>query len=164
MELTSITKELTNLLSLVKRWEEQGYTPKIELDIAKKRTQKLYESFLEQSDNELPSSSPYVEQFIESDNTTKTPSETAQPPQEIENPNPTTLVEEGVETRNSHEDQRFIDELFSSDSEYYYAEYAKIDAMPLLDDMLIYISENYSWHHNSAVAQEFVSKLIEKHS
>ncbi len=49
MDFTALHKQLINLTALVERWEEQGYVPDIELDIARRRLGDLYEVLLDAS-------------------------------------------------------------------------------------------------------------------
>lgn len=46
MNISSVEKELNNLLSLIARWKEQQYTPDIERDIALDRLRNIYAEFL----------------------------------------------------------------------------------------------------------------------
>lgn len=58
--------------------------------------------------------------------------------------------------------QGFVDELFNSDNALYTDHTAQIGAMESLDDALIFISENHSWHPQSDAAQQFIALLEER--
>lgn len=58
----------------------------------------------------------------------------------------------------------FVDELFDTDSVLYTEQTARLGAMESLDDALIFISENYSWHPQSPVAQLFITLLEERYN
>ncbi len=77
------------------------------------------------------------------------------------------LDTKSVETESMSADmvreQRYINELFDSNSEAYRSERAKMESMEQFDQVLIYISENYNWHSNSSVAEEFVSELAQRY-
>ncbi len=53
MDFSLLRKQLTNLTALVERWEEQGYAPDIELNIARGRLSDLYDTLLEANPSPL---------------------------------------------------------------------------------------------------------------
>lgn len=58
----------------------------------------------------------------------------------------------------------FVDELFDQNTDLYVSHAAQLGAMDSLDDALIFISENHSWHPQSQAAQQFIALLEERYS
>ncbi len=69
-----------------------------------------------------------------------------------------------IEAELSETDARFAEELFGGDKDIYISEVKKMLAMGELDDILIYISETYSWNPDNSVAEEFVGKFVKRFS
>lgn len=58
--------------------------------------------------------------------------------------------------------RRFIHDLFCNDEAFYIGEMRKIELLPTLDDVLIYIGQKYAWSPMNPSAEEFVAIISSK--
>ncbi|MEG0033277.1 MAG: hypothetical protein RSF93_07875 [Mucinivorans sp.] len=178
MNITNIEVELRKIQALVSRWNEQGYVPQIEKNIALQRVQKFYELFLDldtqpqieyhassiitpdpaqdQKEQQTEIQSPTVDhsdvvEYIEIEHQKTKPEE----PQEE------TFTIFGAEI-SSEQKKRFTHNLFCNDPLVFHNEIAKLEQLRTLDEVLIYIGEKYAWAPDNASADEFVDIVASK--
>lgn len=160
MNFSETLKELSQLTHLVERWQEQGYVPSIERDIARGRVQKLYELFLTvHTESDVQQQEPVEQEgpVVESEQT-ESKSEIIIEPEESLAEGESRLFGQTVQEEDVED---FVRELFWRDDAFYRNEISKLDAFENFDDILIYIGEKYSWAPDNKVAERFI-ELLEK--
>lgn len=102
MKTDILQKELTNLIHLTKRWEEQSYIPKIEKDIALKRVQNIYAALLGIEVEEESDIAPQISNF-----NAAAPIQSSEPneQQEVEDANQVENAAEAVEATQEEESE-----------------------------------------------------------
>lgn len=172
MNLTLIERELRALTALTERWDEQGYTPTIERDIALTRVRNVYSAMLElqaevaaeqKSEPELAfaSSDDSVDDDPMIDNESEESTQDA-----VEDVTAADAVEDIEKKQEPSEDdrqrRRFVHDLFCNDETFFEQEMHKISLLETMDDVYIYIGEKYAWAPDNSVAEEFVSLVSER--
>lgn len=163
MDITAIEKELRALLSLIERWQEQGYSPAIERDIALSRVRSVYDKLMVLT-TEMNLLSEVKEVKIQEvmdvlsgrtlqiddndDNIDDIEQEDKNSDEQAQ--------EENDGEKISEQERRFIHDLFCNDDTFYNQEIHKLSLLSTMDDVLIYIGEKYAWSPDNASAQEFV--------
>lgn len=169
MNLTLIEKELKALISLTERWDEQGYTPAIERDIALTRVRNIYGAMLELQAE--VAAEPELERVFEPSDVKV--ADGVDDDQVIDSENEE-LIEDVVvdvtlsvdqKQEPSEDDQqrrRFIHDLFCNDETFFEQEMHKISLLETMDDVYIYIGEKYAWAPDNSVAEEFIALVSER--
>lgn len=170
MNIVNIETELRKIQALVVRWGEQGYVPQIEKNIALQRVQKFYELFLELD------TQPQLEHKREpiitpdpqsnSSDTKKAEIDGHDVVEYIEVDNKEPKVEPTFMVLGSKisasQKEKFTHDLFCNDPLVFHNEVAKLEKLPTFDDVLIYISEKYTWSPSNAAANDFIEILEQK--
>lgn len=181
MDITTIYKELRALIMLTERWQEQGYTPAIERDIALGRIRNVYDKLLEIAaitncdptkpnekeqqiidiiSGKVAQNDPdeddddFGDEDLENQNN---PKQAEQEPEQDPEQDPEQEPEQEPEQKQKElQQRRFIHDLFCNDETFYNQEISKLSALTSMDDILIYIGEKYAWAPGNVSAQEFV--------
>ncbi len=158
MDFAKLKNEFAKLYALAQRWDEQGYAPDIERDIAKDRLRKLYDKINATPEKSLPT--PKVEtpnQTIveEETNTAPEPVIEAVAVAEVE------VVAEPAPQKILQQDELYIQELFNGERELYQSEIEKLIQMNSIDQIVIYIADNFNWSAQNKAAESIVQELFE---
>ncbi|MFI3298589.1 MAG: hypothetical protein R3Y49_02165 [Rikenellaceae bacterium] len=154
MDFAKLKNEFAKLYALAQRWDEQGYAPDIERDIAKDRLRKLYDKINATPEKNLPT--PKVE----------TPNQTTVEQKTNTAPEPVIEVVAEAETepapqKTLQQDELYIQELFNGDRELYQTEIEKLIQMNSIDQIVIYITDNFNWSAQNKAAENIVQELFE---
>lgn len=161
LNIKQIKSEILKINLATNSWEDDEKVAQIEVDLLKTKLQNLYELLLDST--EIPSQTDEPEQ-----KEAPLPPHTLDPIEIPEIPNPVcdtiedNLAEDvpfdGEEVKKLH----YIKVLFGGDPQYYQEQMAIIDKLPTFEEVLIHISENYSWSQTDETAELFVGEVAKR--